>query len=173
MSGIPTYRMIRKLGSRGRCASSHTSGIATHRERTPQQAHALIEALGLSLYKKTLCCSTLAEATCSLQISITGSPQQPQGMHTSAIYLASCTQLNHDTLSWFSASISSGCLLQCSSSKTPASLSISLSVMLATHQEGHAHDLSLVRAAFRTQKQICASPGHYVSAREALGGCPP
>ena len=110
MSGIPTYRMIRKLGSRGRCASSHTSGIATHRERTPQQAHALIEALGLSLYEKTLCCSTLAEATCSLQISITGSPQQPQGMHTSAIYLASCTQLNHDALSWFSASISSGCL---------------------------------------------------------------
>ena len=129
MSGIPTYRMIRKLGSRGRCASSHTSGIATHRERTPQQAHALIEALGLSLYEKTLCCSTLAALVPVHSQLNTGSPQQPQGMHTSAIYLASCTQLNHDTLSWFSASISSGCLQQCSSSKTPASLSISLSVM--------------------------------------------
>ena len=152
-------RMIRKLGSRGRCASSHTSGVATHWERTPQPAPALIEAPGISFYKKTLCCSALAEAAV---IADQHRPALPSNLR------ASCTQLNHDTLSWFSASISSGCLQLCSSSKTPGSLSISLSVMLSTHQEGHAHDLFLVRAAFRTQKQICASPGHYISAQ--VGG---
>ena len=119
--------MIRKLGSRGRCASSHTSGVATHWERTPQPAPALIEAPGISFYKKTLCCSALAEAAV---IADQHRPALPSNLR------ASCTQLNHDTLSWFSASIRSGCLQRSSSTRVAA---LAAEHQACTHPQSTLH----------------------------------